>query len=438
MRRVISFHVILVLGCLCLASGVASAQFLPEERVTPLDGRNYEMTRNPNHAMAVGRDGTVHLVFWDGLSDTSTSHPSTVWYCRRDPAGRWGAPEVVDDSYTSQGMRIGGRHPSLVLRPTGEVRVFGHDYRNCSASKKWIDNIEIYADSRPPSGSFSSNDLRLTTTTAAHDGDNGYVPQAVAAPSGEIFVAWYDYHFNRSLADLFLIKSDTQGRFPPQPLDSWRLTNIVQRGDGISYTLPDLALDSSNTAHIVWTKDNLAGYRAYSARRDSGGTLSTPAVLSPVGSDFYDPPHITAGPRGDIYAIWTDHGGVGNTAIYAARLRPGMSAFDPAMRVTLAAAVALHGDAKVDSLGLLHVAWADRRGGTAAVFYGVFDPDRAVLLSESKISEGSDDSIRPCVALNESGRVYIAWLDYRHGNGQIYFRTNQQLSRASVQWNQYQ
>lgn len=437
MRKFRTLLLLVVVVCCCLELRVASPQFLPEERVTPLDGRNYEMTRNPNHSMAVGRDGTVHLVFWDGSLETSTSHPSTVWYCRRDPAGCWSRPEVVDDSYTSQGKRIGGRHPSLVLRSNGEVRVFWHDYRNCTSSRKWIDNIELYTDSRPPLGSFSRNDLRLTTTSAAHDGDNGYVPQAVAAPSGEIFAAWYDYHFNRSLADIFLMKSNALGRFPSLPIDFWRLTNITQRGDGVSYTLPDLALDSSNTVHLVWTTDNLAGRRVYYAHRDPGGTLSTPVVLSPLGGDFYDPPHITAAPRGDIYAIWTDHGSFSNTSIYAARLRPGLSAFDPPMRVTSNAAVALQGDAKVDSLGFLHVVWTDRRAGNGAIFYGVFDPDRQILLSESKISEGSADSVRPCIALSERRRAYLVWTDYRHGNGQIYFRTNEQLSRAGAPWNLY-
>jgi len=107
------------------------------------------------------------------------------------------------------------------------------------------------------------------------------------------------------------------------------------------------------------------------------------------------------------------------------------------MRVTSNAAVALQGDAKVDSLGLLHVVWTDRRGGNGAIFYGVFDPDRQILLSESKISEGSDDSVRPCIALSERRRAYLAWTDYRHGNGQIYFRTNEQLSRAGALWNLY-
>jgi len=423
----------------CQSLWAAPLELLPEELVVS-DSRNYQMSRNPNHSMTVARDGTVHLVFWDdAYLDTSPAHPSTVWYCRRDPSGRWRSPEIVDDSYTSGTIRVGGRHPSIVLRSNGEIRVFWHDYRNCSAAKKWINNTEIYMDTRPSGGLFSPNDVRLTSTTATHDGDNGYAPRAILSPTGEILAAWHDYHFNRNAADIFLARSDTQGRFNPTlPIDSFRLTNVSQRAGGDSYTLPDLALDASNTVHLVWTRDNLAGYGVYYARLKSGSSLSAPVVLSSTGGDFLDAPHITASPRGDIFVLWTEYGTAnGDSDIVVARLRRGASLFDPPFTVTGNLSNQFHGDLKVDALGLLHVVWADERNGRDEIFYGAFDPESKVLLSEMKISQGDGDAVRPAIALDQRSSAYVAWMDDRNGQGSIYFRAIMQPTQARVTWTLY-
>jgi len=422
----------------CQTLRASPAPFLPEERVTT-DNRNYEMTRNPNHAMAVGPDGTVHLVFWDGYLETSPLHPSAVWYCRRDPSGQWLRPEMVDDSFTSPRTRLGGRHPSLLLRPNGEVRVFWHDYRNCSAAHNWIDNIELYMDVRPPSGFFSPNDIRLTNTSASHDGDNGYVPQVVAASSGEIFLAWYDYHLNRNLADIYLMRSDVQGHFNlATTVDTWRLTNFSQRANGISYTLPDIAVDPANTVHLVWTKDIRGGYGVYYARLSVSAPLTTPTLLSATGADFFDPPHIASARNGDIFVVWTEHGiPAGDTNIVAARLRRGANSFDPCFTITQNPANQLHCDLAVDSRGKLAVVWVDERNDRDEIFYGLFDPALKTLLFETKISGETAEAFRPSIEIDQNDQPYIAWMDYRTEQGTIYFRTAARPATVRPTWNLY-
>jgi hypothetical protein len=441
MLRARTIRVLLFSLCCHEAIAASTVELLPEERVVS-DSRNYDLSRNTNHSMVVGRDGTVHLVFWDdAYLDTSPAHPSTVWYCRRDPSGRWRSPEIVDDSYTTGETRVGGRHPSLVLRSNDEVRVFWHDYRNCTAARKWMDNTEIYMDTRPAAGAFSPNDVRLTTTWATHDGDNGYVPQAILSPTGEIYVAWYDYHFDRNLGDVFLMKSDSLGCFNlAAPIESQRLTNASQRADGVSYTFPDLALDASGTVHLVWTRDSQGGYGVYYARLKSGSPLTPPIVLSATGGDFYDPPHITASPRGDVYVLWTEHGSSnGDSDIVVARLRRGAAVFDAPAKISGNLSDQSHGDLKVDSRGLLHAVWVDGRSGHDEVFAGVFDFDGKTLLSEIKTSENPADALppRPAIALDQNNSAYIAWTDYRSGRGSIYFRAVLTPTGVRMNWNLY-
>jgi hypothetical protein len=448
---------LMILCSEALASGV---EFGPEERVTS-DSRAYEMTRNSNHALAVDALGRVHLAYWEGtsLESVDTSHPSAVWYSRRGANGRWAAPELVDNSVTSAGIRVGARHPSLLLGSGGTVHVFWHDYRHCSASRKWIDNVELYRNTRPPGGPFGA-DVRITRTAADHDGDNSYSPQAVLAPDGRIVLAWYDYHFDGEIADIFVMRFDERATSFGESLAPYRVTDAAQRGDTPSFGQPDVAVDPSGRIHVVWTVGNSPGAGVYYARYEDHTTspaftrseftlqraasrstlkreLQTSAVLSATGAGYYDPPHIAVAPGGAVYALWTEPGNDGKDLVLA-RLDTAAPGHDPPLRVTSLPADQSHGDFKVGRDGVVHLVWEDTREGPAEIFYGRFDPAQGTLAEETRVSHSSNSGCQyPAVALDATGAVHIAWTDYRHGVGQIYYRTTAPRSSARPTWVRY-
>ena len=420
------------------ARGFAN-QFLPEERVTS-DTHEYQMTLNPNHSMDVDANGVVHLVFWEGGLETSLRNPSAVWYCRREPNGSWSPPVMVDNSHTSGGARLGGRHPSLVVLPDGTVHVFWHDYRHCTASGKWIDNIEIYMDTCPPGGSFSETDVRLTSTTAGHSGDNGYLPKAVAAPDGTISLAWYDYHFDPEVADIFLMRSDTQGRFDPQiPLASHRITTSSLQPDGTSFAVPDPAIDAAGYTHLTWTTAFQAGSGIQYARLDPQGLLVVPPISMVSINQYLLPPQIVGAPAGDIYLTSLEGTPIPEARNLAIRrLRPGAADFDDPVEV-VEGDMSLRAALRIEGSGLLHIAYTGHNAEfDAAVFHRIYNADMKTILSDIQVSVDADSPQDPCIALDRRGNVYIAWVDYRHANGQVYFRTNVMQSCAvRNSWPQY-
>jgi len=440
----ISFHVSAALA-LTIASFLPSAAFaegavapfLPEERVTWDDNLNFELSRNPRGSIAVDGNGIVHLVFWSGGLAVSPETPSSVWYCKRSTLGFWSDPVVVSDSYTFDGKYLGGRHPSLVLRPNGSVFVFWHDYRHCTAAQKWIDNIELYMDTIPSTGSFSPCNIRLTNTSATHSGDNGYVPQAALAPNGEIFLTWYDYHFNPYISDIFLMKSSPLGVFDlGAPIASHRLTDWSKRSDNISYTLPDVAVDSYETAHLVWTRGEGKKRGVLYCRISDGCSPTTPILLASDGGDFFDPPRIVASQKGDVLVLYTKFGAPSKKLILR-RLRNGASQFDPPVAVNTSQSNQSQGNLAVGNDGLVHIVWSDDRTGSREIFYGIFDPDAGSLLFEKKVSNSNTIARMPAIALDSYDHAYIVWTDYRNDQGQIFFRTNAPLARAFNYWSRY-
>ena len=76
----------------------------------------------------------------------------------------------------------------------------------------------------------------------------------------------------------------------------------------------------------------------------------------------------------------------------------------------------------IDSLGNLHLVWADRRLGNFKIFYKMFDKNMNVLIDDTQLTFTSSNSVRPNVAVDASNNLHIAWHDQRTGNPQIFYK----------------
>src|SRR5690606_40050211 len=137
---------------ICMATLLAAANsaaadgtvFHPAERVTD-SSANYRMTRNPSRQAAFDDAGTLHSVWWTGSLATTPESPSEVLYASWSRNGGWSAMETVDDSIVGDGVRVGGRQPTLAVALDGTVWVTWQDHRHCNpgSPNNWIDNVEI-------------------------------------------------------------------------------------------------------------------------------------------------------------------------------------------------------------------------------------------------------------------------------------------------------
>jgi hypothetical protein len=249
------FPFVLILGIQGIAtSGWSQTFFAAPEKLT--DGsEKFQLSRYPSKAMGFDSQGRLHITYWAGGFATSPATPSAVYYQNWTVEDGWSTREFIDDSFFDDGsgpVKYGGRHPSLAITPDNTVWIAWHDHRHCNPDPpgNGIDNIEVYADRRPANGSFSSTDLRLTTTSAPHFGDNAYLPRIVARPDGGVSVLWYDFHVDGFVSDMFVKHSDSSGNFDlAEPILSMRITNQDDRpGSGFSkpaYSIPDFACDGA-------------------------------------------------------------------------------------------------------------------------------------------------------------------------------------------------
>lgn len=92
----------------------------------------------------------------------------------------------------------------------------------------------------------------------------------------------------------------------------------------------------------------------------------------------------------------------------------GAGAFDPAIAVT--------------ESGIIYVAWEDWRTNHPSIFFAASFDSGQSFVYHRKINEGDFTALDPTICADDSGRVYIAWIDNRKPQFPLYF------SRSSDSW----
>ncbi len=418
-----------------------------EEPEQLTDGsKAFQLSRNPNTSMDFDSEGRLHIVYWSGSFATTPDQPSFVYYQNWTPADGWSSRQFVDDSFFDTGTELrkyGGRHPSLAIAPDDTVWVAWHDHRHSNPDPpgNGINNIEVYADRRPPGGTFSSTDIRLTDTAAAHLGDNGYLPRIAASPSGRISVLWYDFHENGNVSDIFVTHSDPMGDFGViEPILTQRITNQADRpGTGFtkeSYSVPDLAVDGLGNLFAVWTSGFGGVAPVYFAAVPDPPSIVSETPLAAQTGAYFDPAKITTAANGDLWVVYTRES-AGEEDVVAVRRRAGASFFDAPLELAATPGVVEKaGDLEVDANGRVHAVWIDERAGRH-VYYARFDPDGLGLLDEQPLTTASRPYGRVTLALDGGGQPYVLFDAINGSQGDVWFVAPAETTSVA-RWTTYQ
>ncbi len=422
---------------LCFSPAIHAGEFSIPEKIT--DGtRKYQISRTADAVMAVDSEGRLHVTYWAGGLATTPGTPSFVLYRSWDPAHGWSQQQEIDDSMYSS-YHVGGRHPSLALTADDSVWVVWHDHRHCTPIGNWINNTEIYGDICPKGGTFSTTDIRLTNTTAAHYGDNGYTAKLARGPDGRMSLVWYDYHYDYDVPDIFLTQSGLNGVFKSlEDLAAARVTNLTDRGGTPPFCVPDLTIDPQGTRHLVWAGGTGAGVDLYYTSIPSGATTSIPIRLAKGATDFFDPPHITAGSNGDVWILYGDDKVQNEEDITILRRRAGQSSFDPPFSFPTDPSRQYGIDGVADSQGRLHLVWVDEREGTQ-IRYGIYDPGTNSVTGERVLTDTDSYWMRPSIEMDISENLYVLWEeDQSVSSGEIWFATTRNQNGTAVkEWREY-
>ena len=180
-----------------------------------------------------------------------------------------------------------------------------------------------------------------------------------------------------------------------------------------------IAVDPLGRVHLAW-RDRIKGYNlVYGQLNDVGNTIISPTPFT-FNKRWASMPGLAVDPNGNpsvVYGLPTNPGSVGYTKLDS------LGGVVISQKVVTETFVENWGPAvAVDPLDNIHIAWSDRRNETYAIYYAKLDLNGRVLINDSKVSAGGGQSTNPLdMALDSQMNVYIAWMDDRDGNWEIYY-----------------
>lgn len=394
------------LPALLLALPLAAAaqpQFLPPEPITGTE-QTYRFSRTASNLAAFDGEGRLHVTYFAGEEVTNPTYPSYIYHRAWSPQEGWSEETLVDRSLQGA-TRIGGRHPSLTISQDGTVWIVWQDHRHGTPTFNYIDNNELYANSKSAGGEFAAQDIRLTTTNAGPPGDNAYAPRIVTGPAGRLHIAWYDFHANPSVADLYIKASDPSTVFDlSETMESMRLTWETERDGSPSFTVPDLAIGPDGTRHLTWTTGSGAIGDLYYGSLSAESMNLEFELLAPGVASYFDPPRIDIGPDG---SVWIANGD-GADQVALRRKPPEAASFGTPIVLTSQAVPSAGPSMAFDSEGRMHIAWIGDPEGVQ-VMYGIFDPEEETLVEEIIVSGAAGFHARPVVMLTVADEPFIMW-----------------------------
>jgi len=276
---------------------------------------------------------------------------------------------------------------------------------------------EIYYKRSIDGGTTWGAVKRLTWTSGW-----SYYPTIAIDSSDHIHVVWEDYAPGN--AEIYHKKSTDGGT-------TWSANKRLTWTSDNSY-VPVIAIDSSDTLHVVWydeTSDNSEIY--YKNSTDGGTTWSTTQRLTWTSDFSYDP--VMAIDSSDtLHVVWEDYL-PGNDQLYYRRSADGGSTWSTAKRITWTSSECWWPALAIDANDHIHTIWTDyTSGGVYDIYYKRSTNGGTTWSAAQRLSWTSGASNEPAIATDKNNHIHVVWEDDTPGKGELYHKES---TDAGVTWN---
>lgn len=191
--------------------------------------------------------------------------------------------------------------------------------------------------------------------------------------------------------------------------------------DSTSYTYMDYAwciTADGNIVHAVWYDGRDGNSEIYYKRSPDGGTSWGPDTrLSDFPDESLHPSIAVTG--SNVHVVWHDYR-EGNWEIYYKRSTDGGISWGSDFQLTYNDSVSSMTSVAVFG-SIVHVVWLDHRDGNGEIYYKR-SPDGGVSWgTDTRLSDFPSESHKPSVAVSDSN-VHVVWHDHRNGYYEIYYK----------------
>jgi hypothetical protein len=258
-----------------------------------------------------------------------------VWYRRDGRNSRVQVATLAPNEYWS---------PPMDLSPLGEDAsdpqvAMGDRGTAVVVWRRWDGtNYRVEASSRGENGKWSA------PVTLSRAGEDAWDPRVAMGPHGMAVVVW-----RRTDGTSHQVQAVTRVAYGP-----WSSPVMLSTAGGDAWD-PQVAIGSDGTATVVWSRSDGSNERVQATTRAPNGSWSSPVTLSEAGADARNP-QVVVGSDGTATAVWRAWDGASDRIQASSRPAKGVWA-SPATLSTVSGNV-YDPQLAVDPQGMVTAVWS--------------------------------------------------------------------------------
>lgn len=380
MKRMAS--AMLILG-LSFSAQTAPAQWTPAKRLTWTSGYSFDP------AIAVDSSHAVHIVWSD-----ETPGNYEIYYKKSSDGGTtWSPAQRL--TWTS-GI---SSSPAIGIDSTKTIHITWHDTTPGYA--------EIYYRRSTDGGTTWSGAQRLTWTSG-----KSYNPALAIDSNNKIYIIWED--ITPGNVEIYFRRSTDRGL-------NWGTVKRITWTPGDSYG-PALSGDSNNIIHVVWKDDTPGNEEIYYLKSTDTGSTWSGAKRITWTSGSSGSPAIAVDSTDTIHVVWYIETSDG-LEIYYRRSQDGGTTWSVPKRLTWTSGSSSMPAISVDSADTIHIVWQEVPApGNDEIYYKKSEDGGKTWSSSQRLTWASGWSYYPAIAIDSTDTIHVVWRDDPSGNVEIYYK----------------
>ena len=184
---------------------------------------------------------------------------------------------------------------------------------------------------------------------------------------------------------------------------------------------PDVAVDSSDTIHVVWDDSSPGNEEIYYKNSEDGGTTWSAAKRLTWSSGDSERPAVAIDSNNRIHIVYYDDT-PGNREIYYKRSTDAGATWSTAKRLTWNSGSSHYPAVAVDSGDAVHVVFYDDTPGNSEIYYRKSPDGGATWSALKRLTWTPYASYSPDIAIDSKDIIYLVCEDYSPGYSEVYYR----------------
>jgi hypothetical protein len=173
---------------------------------------------------------------------------------------------------------------------------------------------------------------------------------------------------------------------------------------------PAIAVDSVNYIHVVWSDDTSGNHEIFYKKSTDGGTTWSAAKRLTMNWGDSQNPAIAVDSSDTVHVVWEDST-TGYEEIFYRQTTDGGTTWSAVKRLTWTAGSSEAPALAIDSSGAIHIVWQDDTPGNDEVYYKRSTDDGASWTSVKRLTWTSGNSRGPEIAMGQGRDISVVWAD---------------------------